>query len=48
VLPYDPLTLAGDVNGGAISGAKYFGVVVNGGQRNVIHSAVSNIGDTPF
>jgi hypothetical protein len=45
---YDPSTLPGEVNGGAISGAKYFGVVVNGGQHDVIHSSVSNIGDTPI
>jgi hypothetical protein len=45
---YDPLTLAGDANGGAISRARYFGVVVNGGQHDVLHSSVSNIGDTPI
>ena len=45
---YDPSEPPGDVNGAAISGAKYFGVVVNGGQRDVVHSAVSNIGNTPF
>jgi parallel beta helix pectate lyase-like protein len=45
---YDPSMPPGDVNGGAISGARYFGVVVNGGRRDVVHSSVSNIGDTPF
>ena len=45
---YDSSAFLGDVNGGAISGARYFGVVVNGGQHDVIHSSVSNIGDTPF
>jgi len=45
---YYDSALPGDVNGDAISGAKYFGVVVNGGQHDVIHSSVSNIGDTPF
>jgi hypothetical protein len=45
---YYDSALPGDVNGGAISGAKYFGVVVNGGEHDVIHSSVSNIGNTPF
>jgi parallel beta-helix repeat protein len=36
----------GSVNGAAISGAKYFGVVVDGGSVDVVHSSISNIGDT--
>lgn len=44
---YNP-TFVGDVDGAAISGARYFGVVVDGGDVDVRHSSISNIGDVPL
>lgn len=41
-------TGTGSVDGAAISGAKYFGVVNNGRIVNVTNSSVSNIGNVPF
>jgi hypothetical protein len=41
-------TFPGNVDGAAISGARYFGVVVDGGIADVLHSSISNIGDVPF
>jgi parallel beta-helix repeat protein len=49
---YDNAHSAGNVTGAAISGANYFGVVVNGDggavSVNVTNSAVHDIGETPL
>ena len=45
---YYNATLPGGVSGAAISGAKYFGVVVDGGNVDVTHSSISNIGNVPI
>ncbi len=38
----------GTVTGAKIANAKYFGVVNDGGNVNVMHSTISKIGNTPF
>jgi hypothetical protein len=45
---YFSSTFPGSVDSASISGANYFGVVVDGATVNVTHSSISNIGEVPF